>query len=89
MLALKKFNQKFIYQKSLSKEKKDFYREGMNKIYYRYLNDLESKNQNSIIYSIFLNYQNDDYLKNTSSKRMVLDFIAGMTDDFFLREIEK
>lgn len=89
MLALKKFNQKFIYQKSLSKEKKDFYRDGMNKIYYRYLNDLESKNQNSIIYSIFLNYQNDDYLKNTSSKRMVLDFIAGMTDDFFLREIEK
>ena len=89
MLALKKFNQKFIYQKSLSKEKKDFYREGMNKIYFRYLNDLETKNQNSIIYQFFLNHQKENYLANTSAKRIVIDFIAGMTDDFFLREIEK
>jgi len=31
---------------------------------------------------------NDEYKKNTNA-RMVIDFIAGMTDEMFLREITK
>ena len=43
---------------------------------------------NSIIYKIFLNTQSEKYLKETSKKRQVIDFIAGMTDDMFHQEIE-
>ncbi len=89
LLSLKKFNYLNIYHKSLTEKEREFYRKGMNQIYYRYLNDVTTKNKDSIIYQIFLNYQSEKYLKTTSPKRMVIDFIAGMTDDMFLREIEK
>ena len=39
------------------------------------------------IYEYFLNHINDNYLKNTPKKRMVIDFIAGMTDDLFISEL--
>ena len=61
----------------------------MNKIYLHYLHDLEEKNKESIIYRYFLATKENTYLENTSLKRMVIDFIAGMTDDLFLHEIEK
>jgi dGTPase len=86
---LKKFNYEHIYSKSLSDEKKEYYREGMNKIYSRYLKDVEEENHDSIIFKTFLDSQNKEYLENTNNKRKVVDFIAGMTDEFFLREIEK
>ncbi len=89
LLDLKKFNYQYIYQKSLTDEQKNFYREGMNKIYFRYLHDLEENNKKSIIYRYFLDTKESIYLENTSFKRMVIDFIAGMTDDLFLHEIEK
>ena len=61
----------------------------MNKIYHSYLKDIEEKNENSLIYQVFLKNQSRTYLENTQAKRMVLDFIAGMTDNFFPREIKK
>lgn len=89
LISLKKFNYKNIYDKSLTSEEIEYYRQGMNKIYNEYLNDIEKKNTNSLIYTIFLNNQSDDYKKKIPVKRQVIDFIAGMTDDFFLAEIEK
>ena len=85
---LKDFNTKEIYSKSLTKEEIEYYRQGMNKIYNRYLEDINTKNKESIIYTIFLNTQSKEYLEQTSKKRQVLDFIAGMTDDLFHKEIE-
>jgi dGTP triphosphohydrolase len=31
---------------------------------------------------------NDDYLKNETVNRKVIDYIAGMTDNYFLRQYE-
>ena len=89
LLKLKNFNYQHIYQYSLSPEEKEFYTRGMNCIYEHYLNDLENKNMDSIIYQIFLNNQCSSYLDYTSDKRKVIDFIAGMTDEFFIKEINK
>lgn len=89
LFSLKKFNYQYIYEKSATMEEKEYYRKGMNLIYQKYLKDIKNENKESIIYQIFLNNQVDEYLKNTSDKRMVIDFIAGMTDDLFLQEIEK
>lgn len=89
LFALKKFNYENIYNKSLTKEEIDYYRIGMRKIYDVYLDEVENNNKNSLIYKIFLSKQNDRYINNTNNKRKVIDFIAGMTDDLFLHEIEK
>jgi dGTPase len=70
-------------------EIKDYYRKGMNKIYYYYLDAIKREDKNNIIYKLFLNNQDTSYLNNTDPRRMVIDFIAGMTDDMFLREIER
>ena len=89
LLRLKNFNYQFIYDKSISLEDKERYKAGMNKIYFQYLSDLEEQKRDSLIYVYFLNRKDEIYFENTSKKRMVIDFIAGMTDDFFLREVEK
>lgn len=89
LFDLKKFNYENIYNKSLTKEEIDYYRIGMRRIYDVYLDEVENNNKNSLIYKIFLSKQNDRYINNTNNKRKVIDFIAGMTDDLFLHEIEK
>lgn len=89
LFSLKKFNYDHIYKYSLSEEKLSYYRKGMRKIFDKYLNDINNNDYSSIIYKIFLNTQSADYLKETDDKRKVIDFIAGMTDDMFIREIEK
>ena len=86
---LKKFNTKNIYSKSLTPQEIAHYRQGMNKIYTKYLSDVENDNKDSIIYKLFLNTQSAKYLQETNKKRQVIDFIAGMTDDLFHQEIEK
>ena len=88
LFDLKKFNYDYIYKYSLTNDEKEHYKAGMEKIYNRYLNDINNKNQESVIYR-FLDTQDEIYLKNTSDKRKVIDFIAGMTDEMFLREIEQ
>ena len=89
LFALKKFNNDNIYSKSMTKEELDYYEKGINKLYNIYLEDIKSNNKDSIIYKIFLNHQDELYLKNTNIKRQVIDFIVGMTDDFLIREIKK
>ena len=87
LFALKKFNYKHIYSKAMTSNEVEYYRAGMNKIFDRYLKDLDNHNTNSIIYKIYLNDQCEEYIKNNSNKRIVIDFIAGMTDDLFIKEI--
>lgn len=86
---LKKFNSENIYSKSLTKEEIEYYRQGMNKIYNMYLSDITNSNKESIIYKLFLNTQSAKYKEETPIKRQVIDFIAGMTDDLFHKEIER
>lgn len=88
-LKLKRFNYENIYIKSMSDKERDYYREGIKKLFQHYLRALESKDKSNIIYDIFLNTQTDNYVESTSNKRVVLDFIAGMTDELLLSEILK
>ena len=89
LFELKKFNYEHIYKYSLTTEEKEYYREGMNKIFYEYLEDVLNNNKESIIFKIFLDNQVKSYNDNTSAKRKVIDFIAGMTDELFMKEVEK
>ena len=60
-----------------------------NHIFKSYLNDLETNNVNSSICKVFLNKMSEEYKKNTSNERIVIDYISGMTDDFFVNEYNK
>ena len=89
LFDLKKFNYENIYSKSISDKELEYYRNGMNMIFNNYLKDLETENKDSLIFRMFLNNKSDNYINNNSNKRIVIDFIAGMTDDFFLNEVKK
>ena len=56
-----------------------------------YLDDVIN-NRKSRIFDEFLNYKDDNYQNSTTNERKVIDFIAGMTDDYFMKcakEIEQ
>ena len=89
LFALKKFNGENIYSKSMTKEDIEYYRSGMNQLYHIYLDDIKANRIESVIYTVFLNSQSPRYLKVTDARRRVIDFIAGMTDDMFIREVKR
>lgn len=89
IFELKKFNYDHIYNKANTKEQLEYYENGMNELYHKYLEDIVTENKNSEIYKIYLNQANSKYLSTTDKKRIVIDFIAGMTDDYFIKQIEK
>jgi len=89
LINLKTFNYKNLYNKSMSTDDIEYYRSGMNKLFYVYLKAIEDNDVDNLIFTLFLNTQSSCYLDKTSDKRKVIDFISGMTDDFFLQEINK
>lgn len=89
LFALKKFNGENIYSKSMTKEDIEYYRSGMNQLYHIYLDDIKANRIESVIYTVFLNSQSPRYLKVTDARRKIIDFIAGMTDDMFIREVKR
>ena len=86
---LKEFNYKNIYNKANTKEQLDFYKEGMNLLFYKYLDDISLKNETSDIYLSFLNQMEQEYIDNTDTKRMIIDYISGMTDEYFIDKVNK
>ncbi len=85
---LVKFNYKNIYNFANTKEDLEYYNDGINKLYYTLLEDLEKNKKKSKIYKCFLCNMNNDYIDNTDNKRIVIDYIAGMTDDYLINEIK-
>lgn len=89
IMDLKKFNYQHIYLVANSKEKLDYYEYGMNELFKKYLYDIQENNKNSDIFGVFLNNQSEKYMKQTCDKRKVIDYLAGMTDKYLTKMIEK
>lgn len=89
LVNLKKFNYENIYSKANTKEMINGYEKMFRTMFNHYLKAIKDKNINNSIYSIFLENMSEDYLNSTSDARKVIDYIAGMTDDFLVREYEK
>ena len=85
---LKKYNYDNIYIKANSKEDIKRYEKMFERLFSKYLNDIENNNLESAIFKVFLNDMDNSYLKN-SAARKVIDFIAGMTDEYFLLEYKR
>ncbi len=85
---LKDFNYKNIYVKAYTVEEKCMLKTMLNTLYETYMSDLENNNQDSNIIKSYLNNMSLEYKKN-SNERIVIDYIAGMTDDYTLKEYNK
>ena len=83
---LKKFNYEHIYSKSNTKEMLDLYEDMFRKVFKHCLNDIKTNNRDGHIFTIFLDDMDEEYLSNTTDERKVIDYIAGMTDDFIVSE---
>ncbi len=83
---LKKFNYEHIYSKSNTKEMLDLYEDMFRKVFKQCLNDIKTNNREGHIFTIFLSDMDEEYLSNTTDERKVIDYIAGMTDDFIVSE---
>lgn len=89
MKALKQFNFDNIYMKVNSKERIEFYETVFRTVFEKCLNDIKNNNKEGRIFEIFLNCMTQEYLDNTSDVRKVIDYIAGMTDDFIVSEYDR
>lgn len=89
LFKLKDFNNKNLYSKSITTKEYEYYYNKMNRLYRLYLEDLKNNNEKSIIYTLFLHDKKTKYKEETTPNQIVRDFIAGMTDDFFISQINK
>lgn len=86
---LKEFNQEHIYDKANSDKEKKHIEIMFNTLFDSLFKALEENDTENNIYKIYLNDMSEEYINNTSNARKVIDYISGMTDDFFIEEYKK
>ena len=84
--ALKAFNLERIYQNPKSKIHSATIKSLFAKLFETCLDDLEKDNRDAGIFSGFLADMSDSYLAQHSYAEIVRDYIAGMTDRYFLHQ---
>lgn len=82
------FNYENIYLKANTKEQLDYYEKMFNELFDLYYEHVENEKFSEDIFTLFLNGMSDNY-KECSSARKVIDYIAGMTDAFFISQYNK
>lgn len=82
---LKDFNYENIYSKAYSTDELNKIENMFRTLFKSYLNDLKTNNRKSTIFTSYLNNMDEIYLQNTL-ERIVIDYIAGMTDDYFISQ---
>ena len=87
--SLINFNYKNIYLKANSAEEKIIMYEHFEELFKIYLEQLEKNISNEDIFALFLDNMNLEYKNNNTNVRKVIDYMSGMTDDFFLNQYKK
>jgi len=83
---LKGFNLEYIYMNPKIKKHSGTIKKLFKMLFETYLEDIETENRSSVIFTGFLENMSEDYLDNYQKEEIVRDFIAGMTDQYFLRQ---
>ena len=89
MNQLKTFNYQYIYNKANSNDDIKKIEKMFRKVFAVNVYFLENKITDSDIYTIYLNKMSRKYINSNTNERIVLDYIAGMTDDFFKLQYNK
>lgn len=86
---LKAFNEKNIYRNLKVKGQYHKIKLMFELLFEKYLNELEKGDEGSDIHQGFLDGMSSEYREHTPSAGIVRDFIAGMTDEYFLSQCHK
>jgi len=83
---LKKFNLNVIYLNPKIKKHTDRIKILFERLFGQYLDDLNQQRKSSAIYGQFLENMSEGYIQRHGPAEIVRDFIAGMTDRYFLNQ---
>ena len=83
---LKAFNMDRIYTNPAIKKYTDKIESLFEHLFNQYMRDIEAGREDSVIFLGFLKDMDDQYLRDHAPAEVVRDFIAGMTDKYFLRQ---
>jgi dGTPase len=83
---LKQFNLERIYLNHRVKKYSSNLRNLFGLLFEKYLGEIERKDPASVIFSGFLNGMSQAYTEIHNDAEIVRDFIAGMTDEYFLSQ---
>jgi dGTPase len=86
---LKTFNYQSIYQNPKIKGEEHKIGRLFELLFEVYLEDFERKRRDSALFGGFLEGMSPGYLEGSSPAEIVRDFIAGMTDDYFLKKCQE
>jgi dGTPase len=83
---LKAFNYERIYKNPVIKRGYEKIKECYRTLFESFIEHIARKKRNSPIFTEFLDHFASNYLEMNTPADMVRDFIAGMTDDYFLAQ---
>jgi dGTPase len=86
---LKRFNREHIYENIRVKKQTSKVRLMFSLLFEKLYEDLDKRGEASVIYKEFLKGMSESYQAKTPAAGMVRDFIAGMTDEFFMDQCQK
>jgi len=89
LVRLKAFNHERIYMNDRVKKQTPKIKIMFQLLFEKYLRDLETGNHDSDVEKEFLAGMSPDYRNHTAQAAVVRDFIAGMTDEYFLSQCRK
>ncbi len=89
LCRLKAFNLELIYMNPKVKVHLNSIRKLFEILFEKFLNDIETKNNESVIFTHFLENMSFKYIDRHSPQEIVRDFLAGMTDQYFIMNCPK
>lgn len=84
LTKLKRFNLERIYLHPAIKTQNHKIRAAFDRLFEAYLEDVQQRRQDSPVVGGFLRGMDESYLQTHKPAEVVRDFLAGMTDEFFL-----
>ncbi len=93
LIKLKEWNYKNIYASKDATQNLNILEKAFSELYYIYLDKVEAKKElgkitdssEKNLYS-FISTKSEEYKNNTDIRRIIIDYISGQTDKFFLKE---
>jgi len=89
LFELKKFNLERVYTNPGVKSYNSVFGELFECLFEQYLEDVAKNNEESVIFTRFLAGKSREYVAGHKPEELVRDFIAGMTDRYFLAQCPK
>ncbi len=82
LLVLRRFNFQHIYIHPKLKIESSRIKYSYRLLFEYLLSNLKEQNEQSYLWKNFLHKRSENYLSHTNAVQMVIDYVAGMTDNF-------